>query len=264
MIIKTIFYTYKKDFPLIKIQPDNSAPYPSNITQDEFGESLNKLHKNLILELAQFIKIPQYCYIARHTGIPPKDKPLNTFKNRFDYSNIHPESKDGILTVWFAIYTESEEFVNSIKTELENKEIEFWNSNNTYDSFELITEDDSYMSTVAEQRIKERKMFPKFLHQITQIGIDLLKNNSESILSQVPELEWRTLERTQNIDLNPKMVKLRSSLEKESRYYRAEIHRNKSERKVFWLNFKRFYEINGVLYSWPHFLFNICGKSNPP
>lgn len=219
MIIKKVFHTYKEDFPFLR---------GNQVLFDRLN--LDNLFKNLILELSELSTIPKYCYITRHT-----DDMMPTFWTP---------------TVWFVIYSETYEIIESIRKKLEQNKIKYLEDDSEiYDSVDSIPPDNNYTTTK-----DEAITFPKFLHQVTQIAIGLLKNNSTNKLNELNELEWM---QGNESELGSKIEELREHLINNSKYYLEKI-KNTGEEVEFWINFKKVY-INQNVYSWPHFLFNLCG-----
>lgn len=241
MIIRKAFHTYKDNFPILMLWDERVYPsFPS--------PSISELMKNLIIELSEFSKTTRCCYITRHTDDVIPESHLKPFKERFTnfLASFDKNSKFGIPTVWFVIYSENKGSAGLIKKELKRKNIKYFDDKpSKYDSIECIPPG-NYARTNDEAR-----MFPKFLHHTTQISVDLLKiGNPESELQKFKSLE---IMRGNGLDL--KIKELEIYLETNSKYYREEIKKNKHEKQEFWTNFRRVY--NG--YSWPHFLFNTCG-----
>lgn len=234
MIIKKRFHTYRKEFP---IAINNMVPL-SWINQAT----------GLILDLSELCKIPKYCYITRHTDDVPDSNHLEPFKERFrEIVNQNQAAKFGIPTIWFVAYLESYEPLNLIKNKLSDMNIKYWEVDaEEYNSIESISTDD-YAPTP-----EEAKMFPKFLHQVTQISIDLLRNDATSKLVELKELESM-----QGSDLDSKINELKEHLEANSKYYRKTVERTETEKSEFWSNFRITHLERDA--SWPHFLFNTCG-----
>jgi len=248
MFIRQILHTYKKNFPPIKLSLNRKGKkcfHPS----DEI--LIWNLSTDLILELSQFSTLPKYCYITRHDNdiIPNENlkEHLKCWERNLE-EVIDTTGKHyllGISTVWFVAYSESTELIELIKEKIVQKDIKIFMDNpEVYNSIEEIPPDNQYTKTK-----DEAKMFPEFLHQITQIGIDLLRiPNSINELRQFKSLEWCP---GSNIEIN----NLKSFLVKKSKYYEDVIEINNTVRNQFWANF----QIIRYGYSWPHFLFNICG-----
>jgi hypothetical protein len=142
----------------------------------------------------------------------------------------------------------------SITDRLTQKGIKHYQENpNYYDSLRSIPPDDCYTVTQDEASI-----FPKFLRQVTQIGIDLLRSSDQGIfLRQYKPLEFR--ESPNPAQLESMFNMLKSELRLRSNYYNAHIEAIASEFDAFCSNFGRVNVRNRRISSWPHFLFNICG-----
>ena len=241
MITKRIFHTYREDFPIIK------KLKWLNVIQIPKGFDLNLLSKNLIFDLAKIDNQTKYYYIARHTDDPVPSKKLTPFKKRFSnlVNDMGKDSDFGIPTVWLAVYSDNLESIDLIETKLDEKNIKCF-----IDKDEPIRPDGSQTLTM-----KEAKAFPKFLHQVTQIGIDLLKipSSIEKLNQLSPLLQWRSDIITN--ETNRKLEELKIYLIDNSEYYQNNIENNKTEQAEFWKNFR----ITHPGMSWAHFLFNICG-----
>lgn len=244
MIIHKTYHTYRVDYPLI-IQHGNLIDHPRSYNLDE-------IYRASIIELKQASLTAKYTYITRHGNDKIPEDILSDFKNKFP-EIAQEESPDKILripTVWFTCYSESNNDILIIEKFLSEKDIKYFSeSHNEYESLLQIPADGNY--TVS---IYEAINFPKFLHQVTQIGLNLLENADKGkFLTGYNQLEYR---RSANDgELDRLESDLRQRLIKESSYYMENIEANDNERQNFWINFQR---VHGQ-FSWPHFLFNICG-----
>ncbi len=258
MIIQQLFKTYKENFPLFSRSKDGQTYCSKPIT----GDYLDNAFRELIQELSELSTVPVYCYMSRHfPDNIPYDKLPSTFKEKYQSFLIQVGKNHDILfaTVWFVAYSNSYEQIEIISQKLKDKGIRFCKDKPAeYDSINDILIDSNYTTTEYEA-----KAFPKFLHQVTQISINLL-NKPEALekLSDLKSLEWM-----QNYDrkvIDSEVNELEKHLKKNSKYYRDHIEKDKSEKSEFWRNFNRVYQKQGNIYSWPHFLFNICGIKHQP
>ena len=241
MIIKETIHTYKESFPVIRTVGQKVYPPPRY--------DLHCLWDSLIIELSEISKIPKYFYVARHTDDQIPNLILTRFKNRFPefVERSGENSRFGVPTVWLVIYVEDENSINKIKTVLRRRDIKYFEGESVkYESIEKIRPDNNYTTTG-----NEAKEFPKFLHQITQIAIDLI--NISHSKNRLKELEC--LERMTGNSIASKIRELEDYLENSSQYYRNYVAADEREKSTFWMNFRR---VHGI-YSWPHFLFNAVG-----
>lgn len=243
MIIKETIHTYKESFPIIRIV--GQKVYRPR------GYDLHSLWDSLIIELSEISKISKYFYVARHTDDQIPDLILAGFKNRFlEFVECYGKnSRFGVPTVWLVIYVEDEKSISKIKTVLHERDIKYFEGESVkYESIEKIPRDNKYTTTA-----NEAKEFPKFLHQITHIAVDLIKtSDSKNKLRELGCLEGMI---GNNIEF--KIRELKDYLENSSQYYRDYVSADEREKSGFWMNFRR---VHGV-YSWPHFLFNAVGIS---
>lgn len=243
MIIKETIHTYKESFPIIAGQ--NGYPPP--------GYDRHSLWDGLIIELSEIGKISKYFYVARHTDDRIPDLILTRFKNRFsEFVECYgKDSRFGVLTVWLVIYVEDEDSGNKIKRLIRKRDIKYFEGQHEkYESIEKIPYDNNYTTTA-----NEAKEFPKFLHQITHIAIDLIKiSGSKDKLRELECLDWMI---GSNIEF--KIRELKDYLENSSQYYRDYVSVDEREKSSFWMNFRRVYVRGGYRYSWLHFLFNAVG-----
>ena len=248
MIIHQAFFTYKNDFPLLLRDNQRVAiPEPYD---------LNNIFKNLILELSKISLFTKFTYITRHTNDNIPEEILSGFKNKFPHI-VDLQRKGNILgipTVWFTCYAEKEEEVYSILTSLNKKGIKYFTNGPTqYNSLEQIPPDQNYTTSALEA-----KTFPKFLHQVSQIGIDLLKDHeSVDFLAAYKPLEWR--QHPDKTHLANLQNELEVELSQKSSFYCEKIKKDTLEKAEFCQNFQKAYIKDGAIFSWPHFLFNICG-----
>jgi len=253
MIIQQIFKTYKDDFPLIATLKSRQIIAPINY-------NIVELKRKLILELADISHIPQYCYITRHDDDVMRDDILLPFLNKFsDFKNHCENNIDNLLafripTVWYVAYANSELVVKDIEKKLFEKNIGYQKNKDAhiFDSLNSIIPDKHYTTDQYEA-----SNFPIFLHQVTQIGIDLL-NRPESIkklkkLKKLEEMQYTSADEKRN-----DLMELKKHLITNSKYYRENIDSQIELKQAFWINFQRVYG----RYSWPHFLFNICDVAN--
>jgi len=252
MIIQKIFHTYKEDFPLIKIFPqENRILFPVNFDPDN-------LFKNLILELSEFSNLPKYCYITRHTNDKIPDKFLTFFKERFsEFVNDEGEdSRFGIPTVWFVGHFQDYDSITEVRQKLDQKNLKYFDDGEEYNSFEQFNQ--AYW-----ENSPDAEPFVKFLHQATMIGIDLLSAaDYKQKLNQLGRLEYM---RYTNIeDVKSDITEMEHYLRENSPYYKTHLIPNASEYKEFWENFTKWKTSEAGTGSWPHFLFNICGVQYPP
>lgn len=254
MIIQKVFHTYKEEFPILS---NNRLPQPFT------PQTLHKLVSQLILELADVVTLPRYAYITRHTDDSIPRENLEPFLNRSrDFVvQLGENQLYNIPTVWFVGFFEDKQVIADVKARLNQKKVRHFESGSEHRSFEEIN--DAY-----RDNREDANLFPKFLHQVTLIGIDLLSNPASlQSLRRLGCLEWlqyRNEERRQS-DLS----KMEEVLTANSQYYREVINPREAEHAEFWRNFtkvKRTKVEPGKVFigSWPHFLFNICGVSSSP
>lgn len=224
MIIRHFFHTYKKEFPIIRQFSNGEFEY---LIQYD----VPNLFKNLIFELSELTTLPNIYYMSRQGGDKPKDDTiLEPFKKSFvSYINKYPNSDFGIPIVWLVVYSEKYESIDKIRNELDKNDIKYWENSIEYSSLSEIKDDYYYKSE------EEAKMFPIFLHQTTQIGIDLLKSDTTNKLNS----------------LKNKQKKLENHFKKNSLFYLNKISNDKNIKSKFWTNFQN--------NKWSHFLDNICG-----
>jgi len=239
MIIKETIHTYKESFPIIKtVGQKVYTPFRYDASSD-----------GLIIELSEIGKISKYFYVARHTDDQIPDLILTRFKNRFsEFVECYgKDSRFGVPTVWLVIYVEDEDSGNKIKRLIRKRDIKYFEGQPVkYESIEKIPCDNNYTITA-----NEAKEFPKFLHQITHIAIDLIRtSNSKNKLRELGCLEGMI-----GNNIESKIRELKDYLENSSQYYRNYVAADEREKSIFWMNFRR---VHGV-YSWPHFLFNAVG-----
>lgn len=151
--------------------------------------------------------------------------------------------------------------VSEIQERIDAKDINYFESGGEYGSFEEIN--DSYWDDK-----RDSQLFPKFLHQLTMIGIDILSVPESVIkLKQFECLEW--LQHASAERMQSDLTEMERYLTQNSQYYRDFMKVEISEYNEFWENFKKVKKTdlgNGKsqLGSWPHFLFNICGVRSSP
>ncbi len=254
MIVKCVFHTYKDDFPIIV---NDHYPSPYNLSL------VDNMMTNQIIELSDFTKIGNYIYITRHTNDKIPNEEIVQFITKFSsFVNFYGNNpKCGLPTIWLVVHFESYDSIKEAKEKLLNKKIL---------SYESITEIESFKDTNDSywDDVKDAYLFPKFLHQVTMIGIDLLKDpNVINELKQLKSLEWLLYRNPANKISDLK--RMRDLHQSNSQYYREEIFNKGSESIEFWQNFEKV-KIKDLgnnkmhLGSWPHFLFNICGVSLEP
>jgi len=244
MIIKTVFHTYKEEFPLL-----NQLQGMVGLSHDV---DLKSLFGALILEIGKYSGLTKYCYITRHTGDKIPEDTLKHFKKKYPrfVESRGPGAEYGLPTVWFVVFVENHESLELIRRALSNKHIQFFEDAST--EYESIDE----MPTHAyAPSFNEAKMFPHFLHRVNQISLDLLRKGLTDELKRLKELEWM-----QGSDLDQKIKQLKNHLSANSEYYQENISGSEPEESMFWKNFRIVHVANGTRYSWPHFLFNICGE----
>ena len=255
MILQQVFKTYKDDFPLIALLDTNQMVCPPSY-------DIVELKRKLILELAEISHMPLYCYITRHDDDEMRDDTLSLFLKKFSNfknyceNNLTNLSAFRIPTVWYVAYINSKSEVKLIEEKLFDKNIGYQKDEDPHisDSIDSIKPDNNYTTDQYEA-----SNFPIFLHQVTQIGIDLLKH-PESIrkLKELRNLEGMIYTNTD--DLEDDLFVLRKHLIANSKYYKNNIENDNVATEAFWFNFQRVYG----QYSWPHFLFNICDVHNIP
>lgn len=253
MIIKQVLHTYHKEtFPLI-----------ANAQHLSMAVDLDALFKDLISELSRLEAKPLYRYITRHdNGKIPNERmsaeEVSYFTKKFvRFINSVGKATFDLPNVWLVVYSETHELIESIKDELKQKNIDFYEDGvDEYPSVENIPPDNYARTTY------EASHFPIYLHQVTEIGIDLLSaHDATNKLEQLTSLEWM-----QHTDLETRKSEigvLKKHLSDNSDYYRSNIQGDEVEEREFWLNFQRVYFRQNGFYSWPHFLFNICGVHAP-
>jgi hypothetical protein len=245
MIIQQTYHTYKDDFPLILTGGDK-VKIPN-------GYDLDQIFRIQILDLSDLSTAARFTYIARHTNDKIPDDILDEFKVKFPgiASAVHDGWSLSIPTIWFTCYFCNEAEITPMIDRLTQKGIKHYQGDpNHYASLSSIPPDNCY--TVSQD---EGRAFPKFLHQVTQIGLDLLRNSDRGVfLRQYKPLEYR--QSSKSVRLESMFNMLKSELRARSSYYREHIEAIASEFDEFCSNFER---VNFRAYSWPHFLFNICG-----
>ena len=218
---------------------------------------------NLILDLSDLTLLPHFTYITRHTNDKiPKDQ-LEPFLHKYSQfvENIGKDQPYNLPTVWFVGHFENYDMVSEIKDKIDAKNISYFESGGEYGSFEEIN--DSYWDYK-----RDAHLFPKFLHQVTMIGIDILSVPESIItLKQFECLEW--LQYSSAERLQSDLYAMEQYLSDISEYYSNSIKAEENEYNEFWENFKKVKRKdldNGKtqLGSWPHFLFNICGVHFSP
>ncbi len=254
MIIQRIFHTYKEDFPLLI----------NNCLPPSFKACIcDGMFKGLILELSDLTSLPRYSYIARHTNDKIPENHLAPFLSKFkDFAQqLGKNQSYNIPTVWFVGFFDAEKEIDEVRRQLDKKGVKYFEDGGKYDSYENINQ--CYWDNK-----KDAHLFPKFLNQVTLIGIDLLSEPMTKLkLKELECLEWLQYksEESRQSDLK----KMRRYLNEKSQFYREQIEEDQSECDEFWENFKKIKitdKGNGkaCLGSWPHFLFNICGVSSSP
>lgn len=213
--------------------------------------NLDKIYRNSIIGLKKISLVARYTYIARHSNNKVPDQILPYFKGNFP-DIAKEESHDKVLripTVWLVCYSDNKDNFGVIENFLSEKNYKYFPVKGIeYKSLSNIPF--GHYTTSAN----EAATFPKYLEQITQIGLNLLENSDHGkFLSDFIKLEFRKF--TNNTEPNQLESDLRQKLIKDSLYYYENIEKIANERQEFWINFRKVYD----RYSWPHFLFNICG-----
>ena len=249
MIIRQVFHTYREDFPLIRVwSPHNRIRLPASFDLDD-------LIRELIMELSDLTDIPRFSYITRHTNDTLPNDHLSPFRKKFAkfVAKQGQTSTFSVPTVWFIAYCESSDTVSMIGEKFDERQIKYFEDNpEIYASTASIPPDGNYTTTNIEART-----FPKFLHQVTQIGIDLLRYpNSIDRLTQLNSLEW--MQGLTQSEIDSQISVLENHLQEKSQFYRENVCRTDTEKRRFWTNFRKVYEKDSTIFSWPHFLFNIC------
>jgi len=227
------------------IQEGNTSYCPAPYNLDE-------IYRTSIIGLKEISLVAQYTYITRHGNDKVPDEILPYFKENFP-DIAKKESHDKVLripTVWLVCYTDNMDNLGVIENFLAEKDYKYFSDEHIeYESLCKIPFDGRYTTSAYEAAT-----FPKYLEQITQIGLNLLENSDHGrSLDDFIKLELRKFaNKTEPDQLE---LDLRQKLIKNSLYYFESIEKNDNERQEFWINFKRVYD----RYSWPHFLFNICG-----
>ena len=249
MIIQKIFHTFRDDFPLL-----SNGRLPPSFDLNTY----DNLITSLILDLSDLTSFSRFTYITRHTNDNiPKDH-LEPFLINFGefVQRLGSAEPYNIPTVWFVEHFVDYDMVSKIRSSIDAKNIKYFESGGEYGSFEEIN--DSYWNNK-----QDAQLFPKFLHQVTMIGIDLLSaHESRRKLEQFKCLEllqYKSAER-----LKSDLMEIERCLNESSEYYRNFIRAEASEHKEFWKNFTKVKKTvlgdgSMQLGSWPHFLFNICG-----
>lgn len=246
MIIQQTFHTYKDNFPLL--------------INNQLRLDFDYLITGLILELSELSSLPLFAYMARHSTDKIPQKYLDPFLSKFhDFVNHHGQNQQyNIPTVWFVGYFDKEDLITEVRRRLDEKNVKYFEESNKYDSFESIKQ--RYYDNT-----KDARLFLKFLHQVTKIGIDLLsvpdyrqKLNSLKPLEKM-KFHYKSVESRER-----DLMQMEQYLRQNSQYYQKYISTEETELKKFWNNFQKVKATNmsdGTvsLCSWPHFLFNICG-----
>ena len=207
----------------------------------------------MILELSELTSLPIFAYIARHSNDKIPQKHLDPFLSKFhDFANHYGQNQQyNIPTVWFVGYFDKEDLIAELRRRLDEKNVKYFEESYKYDSFESIKQ--RYYDNPRDARL-----FLKFLYHVTKIGIELLSvlNNREKLKSLKPlekQFGYQNVESMKN-----DLMELEQYLRQNSQYYQRHIYTEETELKKFWNNFQK---IKATVrpYSWPHFLFNICG-----
>jgi hypothetical protein len=243
MITQQTYHAYKNDFPLILTASDK-VKIPN-------GYDLEQIFRIHILDLGDLSTAARFTYIARHTNDKIPDGILEEFKARFPgiASAVHNGWSLGIPTIWFTCYFCNEVEITPMIDRLTQKGIKHYQENpNHYASLSSIPPDSCY--TVNQD---EAGAFPKFLHQVTQIGLDLLRSSERAVfLRQYKPLEYWQSSKSAQLESMFNMLKI--ELRARSSYYREHIEAIASEFDEFCSHFGRVNVRNGRIYSWPHFL----------
>lgn len=254
MIIQHVFHTYKNNFPIL-----SKCRLP--ISYD--GNMTDSLITGLILELSELTLLPRFSYITRHINDTIPQEQLEPFLGRFPgfVDLIGEDGPFNIPTVWFVGYFDAQDTIAKVRAGLYRKQIGYFEEHGKYDSFEALNH--SYWD-----KKDDAERFPKFLHQLTKIGLDLLEVPKAIVgLKQLNCLEWLGYQNIGN--LRADLKKIESLLKNHSAYYINNIDKSEIAKKEFWDDFQKI-KINKKgngkvsLGSWPHFLFNVCGASEDP
>jgi len=247
MIIHKTYKTYKDSYPLLlEIERGSQVGVPRS-------HDLNALFHESILALKNASTLAKYTYITRHTNDDVPIDILNQFKSVFPSiaSRESNKNKLRIPTVWFTCYSDNLDDLTKIAKYLSSKDFKYFPTDqNAYEDMTGIPPDNAYTINSYES-----SNFPKFLHQVTQIGLNLLENvDKGGFLTTFKYLELRTI--SDETELSRLERELKKTLKEESKYYSNKIESNENEKRTFWTHFRI---VHGKR-SWPHFLFNICGK----
>ena len=240
MIIQQTFHTYRDNFPLLV---NKQLPLDSDY-----------LITGLILELSELISLPLFAHITRHSNDKIPQKNLDSFLSKFhDFVNHYGQNQQyNIPTVWFVGYFDKKDLITEVRRRLDEKNVKYFEESNKYDSFESI-----------EQRYydnpRDARLFVEFLHQVTKIGIDLLSAPAyKQKLKSLKPLEGMRFNYKSVESMKYDLMEMEQYLRQNSQYYQKYISTEETELKKFWNNFQK---VKATVrpYSWPHFLFNICG-----
>ncbi|MCG2779186.1 MAG: hypothetical protein L6406_26220 [Desulfobacterales bacterium] len=225
------------------------------------GDTLDDLMTGLILGLSDIARLLPLTYITRHTNdkIPPQHLApfLTKFHEFVDY--FGKNQPYNIPTVWFVGHFQDYDSIKKVRQKLDQKNLKYFEGGEEYDSFEQIGKN------YCEER-EDAKLFVKFLHQVTMIGIDLLLTaDYKQKLKQLGRLEYMRYPDTKNVmeEVKSDLKDMERYLRQNSQYYREHIVADESEYKQFWVNFTKRKSSEAGTGSWPHFLFNICGVVYP-
>ena len=243
MLIKKRFHIFKDNASLIV--RSGEAIYPSE-------NYLNPIFDTLILDISKVSLAPVYSYITRHTDDHIDDAILRPFREKFP-PKFFSDKNLGLPTVWLTVYCKDQSLISKIKWFIEQHSLRSIDGEYTeYKSSEEILSDNTYTKGIVEAI-----NFPIFLHQITQIAIDLIKVPN-SRLQELRSLEWMM-----EGDLEPDIRELELYFKNNSPYYLKYIVRDSSIKSQFWKNFRIKHRVNirgrNYLCSWAHFLFNTIG-----
>ena len=224
MIIQSTFHTYKEDSPIII---NDQLPPSYNWTV------VNSKMTNLILELSDLTNFAMYVYITRHTNDKIPKENITPFITKFSNFISHFGNKQqcSLPTIWFVGHFESYGSVQKARAKLNAKKITYFENTTEVESFESIN--DTYWDNIMDAHL-----FPKFLHQVTMIGIDLLRgSNIIQKLEQLKCLEWLLYKNPDNMisDLD----RMREFLDNNSQFYREEVCNSENEAIDFWKNFEK-------------------------
>ena len=245
MIIKTVFHTYRDSFPLI-----GNGRLPPPLNKDNLVDQMT----SLILDLSDLISSSYFAFMARHTNDTIPKEHLDPFLTKYsNFVDSHGQDKKyNIPAVWLVGHFKTWEEATGARLGLGKKGVKYFEDSDEYDSFESIYH--KYWDNKIDAHL-----FPKFLHQVTMIGIDLLKTYGfKQKLTKLKRLEW--LQYENNVNMNSDLMEMKIYLKENSQYYQGHIFNETSEYEKFWKNFVKIKGDRRIgLGSWPHFLFNICG-----